>query len=100
MEPITPAEAEHLERAEAVEHPATPMDREPAVIIGLVTAAIEALIALVVAFGVELTGEQVAAIMGFVAAAGAVIAALLTRRRVYAPATVAKLLEGGGTPPT
>jgi hypothetical protein len=93
MEPITDTEADHLERAADVGAPPTVMDREPAVIIGLVTAAIEALIALVVAFGVELTGEQVAAIMGFVAAAGAVIAALLTRARVYAPATVAKLLE-------
>lgn len=49
--------------------------REPALIIGLVKAGI----ALLVAFGLSLTAEQVGAIMAFVTMAGAVV----TRSQVW-----------------
>lgn len=54
--------------------------REPAMIL----AAIQAAIALFVAFGIELSGEQTGAILAISAA----ILGLVTRQSVYAPATV------------
>lgn len=57
--------------------------KEPALLIG----AAEAIIALVVAFGVPLDAAQTAGVMGVVA----VIGALLTRQSVYAPATVEEI---------
>lgn len=61
---------------------------EPAVIVGAITAGATAVIALLVAFGVDLTAEQQAAVLGVVAVAAPVIAGLVIRGRVYAPATV------------
>lgn len=55
-------------------------DREPALIVGV----IEALILVGVAFGLPITTDQLAQIMAFVIALGA----LITRRSVYAPATI------------
>lgn len=52
--------------------------REPARIVGLVTAAI----ALLVSFGVELSGQQQAAIVGAVIAVLVVLGAEVTRSRV------------------
>ena len=63
--------------------------REPARIVGFATA----LIALLVAFGVQLdTGQQVA-ILGFVSALLILAGAEVTRSQVSSPATVAKLVE-------
>jgi hypothetical protein len=56
------------------------MKTEPALILGTV----QAILALVVSFGVGLTAEQIGAIM----AAAAMFVALLTRHLVYSPATV------------
>ncbi len=61
------------------------MDREPALIIGLVTA----IIALAVAFGAPVTQQQQEAIIGAVIALIPVILAI--RQSVFAPATVARL---------
>lgn len=60
-------------------------NREPALILG----AVQACLALAVAFGLHLTSEQVGAVM----AATAAIVALVTRRTVTAPASVAELQE-------
>lgn len=57
--------------------------REPALIIGLV----QAIIALAVAFGFELSSEQVGAVLALTAAGLAVV----TRQSVYAPATVERM---------
>jgi micrococcal nuclease len=46
------------------------MKREPVAIVSAIIAVIETLIALLVAFGLKLTGEQVGAIMAFVTAVG------------------------------
>jgi hypothetical protein len=54
--------------------------REPALILG----AVQALIALAVAFGFELTNEQTGALLAITAA----LLAVVTRQNVYAPATV------------
>ena len=52
--------------------------REPARIVGLVTAVL----ALLVSFGVEITGQQQAAIVGIVIAILVVLGAEVTRSRV------------------
>jgi len=54
--------------------------REPALIIG----AAQAIIALAVAFGFELSNEQTGALLAVTAA----VLAVCTRQSVYAPATV------------
>ena len=63
------------------------MRREPAIIIGGVTAVIEAIIALVVALGLDLSPEVQASLMGLVAVVGTLAATLWTRESVYAPDT-------------
>lgn len=56
--------------------------REPALILGLVQAAI----ALAVGFGLNLDGQQVALIMGFSAA----LLSVVVRQRVTSNATIAR----------
>ena len=63
------------------------MNEQPAAIVGTITAAAAALIALFVAFGIDLTPDQQAAILSAAAVAAPLIAALFIRRRVYSPAT-------------
>lgn len=55
-------------------------NREPALILG----AVQAVIVLVVSFGLDLTAEQSGAIL----AATAAVLAVIARQSVYAPATV------------
>lgn len=62
---------------------------EPALLIG----AIQATLALAVAFGLELSAEQVGAI---VATTGAVMA-LVTRQAVVAPATAVRMTRAAAT---
>lgn len=68
------------------------MNREPAAIIGTITGLVAAVIALVVAFGLDLTPEQQTAIVGATAVLAPVIATLITRGHVYSPATTDELV--------
>lgn len=68
--------------------PSSAMSTEPATIVGSITAAATAIIALLVAFGMDLTQDQQNAILGVVAVAAPVIAAVIIRGKVYAPKTV------------
>jgi precorrin-3B methylase len=61
------------------------MDREPALIVGLITAAI----ALAVAFGAPISDDQREAIIGFTVALIPVF--VIVRQLVFAPATVEKI---------
>ncbi len=63
------------------------MNEQPAAIVGTITAAVAAVIALVVAFGIDLTPDQQAAILSVAAVAAPLIAALFIRRRVWSPAS-------------
>lgn len=72
-------------------HEAPVGKREPAVIIGLVVGFVTTVIALVVAFGVDLSTEQQGAILAVVAALAALVQAFLTRGVVFAPASVARI---------
>lgn len=69
------------------------MQTEPARIIGLVSAAVASILALLIAFGVGLSEEQVAAVLGVIAGAGPLVTALVIRGKVYAPATVKRIVK-------
>ena len=58
------------------------MTNEPVAIIAAIVGLIEAIIALLPLFGVRLTVEQQAALMGVVVAAGSVVSALWARSLV------------------
>lgn len=66
---------------------------EPVLSVGSITAGVTALIALLVAFGLDLTEAQTTAILGVVAVAAPIVVGVLARRRAYSPATVARLLR-------
>jgi hypothetical protein len=65
---------------------------EPLVTVGGITAAATAVIGLLVAFGLPVTDDQQAAILGVVAVLAPLAVALIGRSRVFAPATVRRLL--------
>jgi hypothetical protein len=56
--------------------------REPALIIGVVQAVLQTLIALLVAFGLSLNAQQTGAILAFTSAVATLIATLITRSQV------------------
>lgn len=55
---------------------------EPAVTVGTVTAAVAAVVSLLVAFGVELSQDQQVAILGLVAVVAPVLVGLVVRGKV------------------
>ena len=71
--------------------PTSGMATEPAAIIGTITAIVTALIAFAVAFGIDLSDDQQAALLGLVAALAPIVAALLTRQKVYSTASTQKI---------
>lgn len=79
------------------------LQNEPAQIIAYITAAATAMISLLVAYGVDISEDQKQAILGAVAILAPIVAGLVIRSRVYAPATVAKIADrqyAAGVPPT
>lgn len=70
-----------------------PGSTEPLWSLGGVTAAVTALLAAVTAFGVPLTETQQTAILGLAAVVAPLAVALIGRSRVYAPATVERLVR-------
>lgn len=58
------------------------MKNEPVITVASITALVAALIALLIAFGVNLSDQQQAAIMGVVAVVGPLVAAFIARRKV------------------
>ena len=58
------------------------MNREPVLTAATISSAVVALLALLVAFGIDLTKEQQAAILGVVAVAAPLIVAAVSRRKV------------------
>jgi hypothetical protein len=63
---------------------------EPALAVGAVAAIVGAGLAVLVAFGLDLTEDQTNSILGLTLVAGPVILALITRSKVWSPASVAK----------
>lgn len=62
---------------------------EPVITVGSIGAIAAAVLALIVAFGVDLTDEQQTAILGVVAVAAPIIVAIVTRRLVTPNSKVA-----------
>jgi len=56
--------------------------KEPAITIGTISAAVAAVLALLVAFGIPVTDDQQTAILGVVAALGPIVTGLIVRRKV------------------
>lgn len=64
------------------------MTNEPLITVASITAGVTALLSLLVAFGLDLSGEQQTAILGVVAVVAPVVVALVTRPRVTPNAKV------------
>lgn len=71
------------------------MTREPLITIATITAAVTAVLGLLVSFGVSLSGEQQAAILGVAAVVAPLIVAAVARSRVAPWTEVAAIREGG-----
>ena len=81
----------NMDGSPVVTVPATPeadAPREPLVSVGLITAAAAALLATLVAFGLNLSQVQTGAVLTLVTIAAPLIVAAVGRRKVFAPATV------------
>ena len=80
-------------------HLATPTvtEREPVLIIGLISTAVAAVIALLVAFGIDLSSGQQVAILGVIAGVGPLAAAVIARTKVIPVATVVAVVSPDGT---
>lgn len=79
------------------------MRTEPAAIIGGITAFVTALLGLLVAYGVDVSQQQQTAILGVTAVVAPLLASLVIRYNVYAPASVERIADqqyAAGTPPT
>ena len=77
------------------------MRHEPAVILGAVTDLVTAIIAVLVAFGVNVSADQRDAVLALVVALAGLaplVSGLLTRQRVFSPATVEELTAPEGQP--
>ena len=60
----------------------TPVNREPLVTVASITALVGALIALLVSFGVKLTGDQQTAILAVTTVVAPLLVAAIARRKV------------------
>ena len=77
------------------------MRHEPAVILGAVTGLVTAIIAVLVVFGVNVSANQRDAVLALVVALAGLaplVSGLLTRQRVFSPATVERLTAPEGQP--
>lgn len=70
--------------------PTGAMKTEPVISVGSITAAVTAVIALLVAYGFDISGDQQTAILGIVAVLAPMIAMAFTRGKVYSPASAQK----------
>lgn len=64
------------------------MKTEPAITVASITAAVTAILALLVAYGFDVSDEQQQAILGIVAVLAPIIVGIVTRQNVWAPASV------------
>ena len=68
---------------------------EPAVVIGTVTTAVAAILAVLVAFGIDLSPGQQVAILGVIAGVGPLVVAFVTRSQVSPASTVVAQYKPG-----
>lgn len=67
--------------------------KEPLAYVGGVTTFVVAAIALGVAYGLDISDDQQAAILGFIAPAAVIVTVLWSRLRVFAPKTVRQMVQ-------
>jgi hypothetical protein len=67
------------------------MDTEPVFATASIVAALSAVLALLIAFGVPLSHGQTEALLAFVAVAAPLVAAMWGRTKAYSPDTVRNL---------
>jgi len=72
-----------------------PTSSEPALAVGTITALVGAALTLAVSFGLDLTDKQTAAIFAVTTIVAPFVSGWFTRKRVYSPATVAKMRDDG-----
>ena len=68
------------------------------IIVGGLGGVVTALLALLVAFGIDVTKDQAAAILGFLGTLTALATAVLTRAKVDSPLTVQKKVTVAARP--
>lgn len=64
------------------------MDKNPAVILGAITTLVVAVLAALVAFGMDISDAKQSAILAILAAVAPIVLGIVTRGKVYAPANV------------
>lgn len=64
------------------------LNTEPVAIANSVAAFVETILVALIAFGFELSGEQVAGITAVIIAGGQTAATIFARRRAFSPSTV------------
>lgn len=67
------------------------MQKEPARIITAIVGAVEAILVAAIAFGVDITPEQLSAVTAALLAVGGLVQAALIRARVFSPETVEEI---------
>lgn len=67
------------------------MAKEPSAIIGAVSAAVSAILALLVAFGLDLSPDQQSAILTVIATVGSLVVGFTVRGQVYSPNAVERI---------
>lgn len=80
------------------DHALTTTQREPAVIVGTITALVTAGVACAVAFGMDLTDDQQSAILGVAAVVAPLLAAIITRPKVTPNAKVVEFVNTATDP--
>lgn len=85
---------------EPAEHTPDPTSTNPLISVGTITAVGSAVLAAAVAFGLHIGDDQQSAILAVIGVLAPIVVALWGRRKVYAPATVHRLLAARGRPRT
>lgn len=75
-----------------IEIPAPDAPREPLLSTGTVTAVVSGIIALGVAFGLNLSDDQRGAILTIVGVLAPIVVAVIARNKVFSPATVRDII--------
>lgn len=75
------------------EVPAPDAAKEPLAYVAAVTTFVVAALALFVAFGLDISDDQQAAILGFIAPAAVIVTVLWSRLKVFAPKTVRQMVQ-------
>lgn len=73
------------------------MKEEAAISVGSITAAVTAVLALLVAYGFDISQEQQTALLGVVAVLAPVIVGIVTRSKVYSEASAQKIANSSAT---